>query len=153
VKAMATRLSDGMPITTEWLNQLVAEINELKNSNSSSSSSSQAAQRVVEFYGPGLAGNTPIQVQTGSFQTQAAASQALVEGNVNFSIPFADNNVFIVATPTFSDSTGKPARASVSVSNIRAASFKMTVMLVNDRDLFTADKTVTVNYIAIGKKK
>ena len=150
---MATRLSDGMPITTEWLNQLVAEINELKNSNSSSSSSSQAAQRVVEFYGPGLAGNSAIQVQTGSFSTQAAAAQALVEASVNFPIPFADNNVFLVATPTFSDSTGRPARSSVSVSNIRAGSFKMTVMLVNDRDAFTADKTVTVNYIAIGKKK
>lgn len=148
---MATRLSDGMPVTTEWLNQLVAEINELKNTTASSASSSVAA-RSVEFYGPGLSGNAALQVQTGSFSVNAAASQVLVEGNVSFAIPFADNNVFVVATPTFADSSGRPARASVSVSDIRSSSFRMTVSLVNDTDAFTADKTVTVNYIAIGKK-
>jgi hypothetical protein len=140
-----------MPITTEWLNQLVAEINELKNTTSSSAASSVAA-RSVEFYGPGLSGNAALQVQTGSFSISAAANQALVEGNINFGIPFADNNVFVVASPTFADSNGRPARASVSLSDIRASSFRITVSLVNDIDKFTADKQVTINYIAIGKK-
>jgi hypothetical protein len=150
---MATRLSDGMPITTEWLNQLVTEINELRNTSSSSSSATGVAQRVVEFYGPGLLGNTAVQVQTGVFSTTAPAAQKTIEANVNFPIPFADNNVFIVVTPTFPDSNGRAYKATASVAGVNASSFKMTVMLVTDTDTFGADKAVSVNYIAIGKKK
>ena len=150
---MATRLSDGMPITTEWLNQLVTEINDLKNNSSSSSSSTGAAQKVIEFYGPGLSGNTAVQVQTGTFSTTAPAAQKTVEGNVNFPVPFADNNVFIVTTPSFPDPNGRPAKASASVAGVNASSFKITVMLVTDTDSFGADRAVSVNYIAIGKKK
>jgi hypothetical protein len=142
-----------MPITTEWLNQLVTEINDLKNTSSSSSSSTGAAQKVIDFYGPGLSGNTAVQVQTGIFRTTAPAAQKTIEANVNFPIPFADNNVFIVTTPSFPDPSGRPAKASASVSGVNANSFRMTIMLVTDTETFGTDRAVSVNYIAIGKKK
>jgi hypothetical protein len=153
---MATRLSDGIPVTTEWLNGLVEEINAIKNSIPSSSTGSAAASKIIEFIGPGLQGSSSIQVLTGVINGLSTAKADVFEADVNFSVPFADKNVFIVCTPTFPSvgtRKGKPSKAAASVCAITDSSFKLTVMLVDDDDQFTGSKQVSINYIAIGKKK
>jgi hypothetical protein len=153
---MATRLSDGIPVTTEWLNGLVEEINALKNNQSSNNTGSAAASKIIEFIGPGLQGSSSIQVLTGVINGLSTAKADVFEADVNFSVPFADKNVFIVCTPTFPSvgkRKGKPSKAAASVCAITESSFKLTVMLVDDDDQFTGSKQVSINYIAIGKKK
>jgi hypothetical protein len=51
---MATRLSDGIPVTTEWLNSLVEEINALRNNQSNNSTGSAATAKAIEFMKEGL---------------------------------------------------------------------------------------------------
>jgi len=153
---MASRLSDRIPVTTEWLNGLVEEINAIKNSIPSSSTGSAAASKIIEFIGPGLQGSSSIQVLTGVINGLSTAKADVFEADVNFSVPFADKNVFIVCTPTFPSvgtRKGKPSKAAASVCAITDSSFKLTVMLVDDDDQFTGSKQVSINYIAIGKKK
>jgi hypothetical protein len=154
---MATRLSDGIPVTTEWLNNLVDEINVLRNGGGNSGGqNSTAAATVVDFFGPGLSGSSSIQVLTGTVTGQVTASADVFEADVNFAVPFADANVFVVCTPTFASTgsrNGKPAKAAASVCSVTDSLFKLAVMLVDDGNQTAGSKQVTVNYIAIGKKK
>jgi hypothetical protein len=153
---MATRLSDGLPVTTEWLNNLVDEINVLRNGGSNTTGSGNAAATVVDFFGPGISGSSSIQVLTGTVTGQVTASADVFEADVNFAVPFADTNVFVVCTPTFASvgsRNGKPAKSSASVCAVTESSFKLAVMLVNDSNQSAGSTQVTVNYIAIGKKK
>lgn len=153
---MASRLSDGLPITTEWLNNLVDEINVLRNRGADNSGSGSTASTSVDFFGPGISGSPSVQILTGTVTGQVTSSADVFEADVNFAVPFADNNVFIVCTPTFASSgarNGKPAKSSASVCAISDSSFKLAVMLVNDSVQASGSTQVTVNYIAIGKKK
>lgn len=153
---MATRLSDGIPVTTEWLNNIADEINALRNASSTGTGTGSAAATVVDFFGPGLSGSSAIQVLTGTVTGQVTASADVFEADVNFAVPFSDNNVFIVCTPTFASvgpRNGKPAKSSASVCAITDSAFKLAVMLVNDSSQTAGSTQVTVNYIAIGKKK
>lgn len=152
---MATRLSDGIPVTTEWLNNLVDEINALRN-NSSTSSTAGTTSTAVDFILPGFSGTSPVQVLTGTVSGQVTTSADVFEADVNFAVPFADTNVFVICTPTFASTgsrNGKPAKAAASVCAVTESAFKLAVMLVDDSTQTAGTKQVTVNYIAIGKKK
>jgi len=146
-----SRLTDGLPITTEWLNSIVDEINNLKGGTGTTTSGN-----VVEFVGNFFSSTTrPIQVIAERITGNAAGGELTFESAVTFPSSFADSNVIVVATPSFistTDRIGKPVKASASVGQIASTGFLLTVSFVEDSNTYTAGKQVTVDYIAIGKK-
>lgn len=146
-----SRLTDGLPITTEWLNSIVDEINNLKGGTGTATSGN-----VVEFVGTFFSSTTrPIQVVADRVTGVAAGGELTFETSVVFPNSFGDSNVIVVATPSFistTDRLGKPVKASASVGQIASTGFLLTVSFVEDSNTYTAGKQVTVDYIAIGKK-
>jgi hypothetical protein len=146
-----SRLTDGLPITTEWLNSLVDEINNLKGGTGTT-----ASGNVVEFVGTFFSSTTrPIQVVADRITGVAAGGELTFETSVVFPNSFGDSNVIVVATPSFistTDRLGKPVKASASVGQIASTGFLLTVSFVEDSNTYTAGKQVTVDYVAIGKK-
>lgn len=146
-----SRLTDGLPITTEWLNSIVDEINNLKGGTGTATSGN-----VVEFVGTFFSSTTrPIQVVADRVTGVAAGGELTFEASVVFPNSFGDSNVIVVATPSFistTDRLGKPVKASASVGQIASTGFLLTVSFVEDSNTYTAGKQVTVDYIAIGKK-
>lgn len=146
-----SRLTDGLPITTEWLNSIVDEINNIKGGSGTTSSGN-----TVEFVGNFFSStNRPIQVVAERITGNAAGGELTFESTVVFPTSFADSNVIVVATPSFistTDRIGRPVKASASVGQIASTGFLLTVSFVEDSNTYTAGKQVTVDYIAIGKK-
>lgn len=143
---MANRLTDGLPITTEWLNSLVDEIEALKGATGVSSTSS--AQKPISLFGSLFSNAKSFQIIGDTFFENIPGGTSLINRTINFKNPFFDNNVIVVASATFNDTTGKPSDSYVSVGNIRSSSFEMTLKL---NQTFTQTMSASVNYIAIGK--
>lgn len=153
-----SRLTDGLPITTEWLNSLVDEIARVGAAVTGTQSAESVAD-VIDVQGQFFKSTTrPIQILAERITGQASAGSGEYEHDIVFSPAFADNNVLVVATPSFvSESTtsgrgGRPFKASASVGAITSKGCKLTVTLVDDEQTFNKGKNVVVNYIAIGKR-
>lgn len=147
------RLTDGMPVTTEWLNSLVDNINNALSSVDTLNS----PKRFVDFYSTFFGASTnDLQVVAERMSGVAAGSTNKVEMTVTFTKEFADSNVIVVATPSFASAgerKGRPFKATASVAGITSKGFELTVGLYNDDQDFHAGKVVTVDYIAIGRRK
>ena len=155
---MPSRLTDGIPITTEWLNSLVDAINDI-NSGSGTTTSTTSSQRSISVLGQYFNDSSrAIQIVADSVTATAVAGEDTKEFTVNFPTQFADNNVIVVATSAFvSQGTRKnrPFKAAASVGLITSKKFELSVVLTDDggaASTFNAGKQVIVNYIAIGKK-
>lgn len=154
-----SRLTDGLPITTEWLNSLTDEINLISASLSSSgttTTSSGSGVNQIDILGKFFSNTTrPLQIVADRVTVTATAGTDVAELSPTFQAPFADNNVIVVATPSFvSQGTrkGKPFKATASVGAITSKGFLCSVSLVVDSMDFNQGKEVIVDYIAIGKK-
>ncbi len=152
-----SRLTDGLPVTFEWLNSLVEEINALSAKvGVSSSGSSVSTIDNIDVMGSFFNSTTrTIQIIAEEWTGTATAGRATFEDTVKFNPGFADNNVIVVVTAAFvSNGTrkGRPFKASASVGGIDKNKFELTVSLVEDDMDFNKGKQVVVNYIAIGKK-
>lgn len=149
---MPSRLTDGVPVSTEWLNSLVDAINDLQGS-SSGTSGSGSLQLTGTFIDP----SSNMLIESGQHTGQVTGVD-VYESSVEFRSAFADSDVIVIATPAFvstSTSSGRynrPFKAYASVGNITKTKFELSVFLGGDDTTFTAGKTVIVNYIAIGKK-
>jgi hypothetical protein len=154
-----SRLTDGLPITTEWLNSLADEINLLSvpagTTQTTAGTTSVGSQ--ISIGGQYFSNTTrPLQIMADRVTATAVAGSNIAELSPVFKTPFADNDVIVVATPSFvSNGTrkGKPFKAAASVGKITSKGFLLSVVLVNDEQDFNAGKEVIVDYIAIGKKK
>lgn len=154
---MPSRLTDGIPVTTEWLNSLVDAINDLSADTGSSGVSS--SQRSISVLGQYFNDSSrPIQIVADTITKTATEGAETTEFTVPFPTQFADNNVIVVATASFvSQGTRKnrPFKAAASVGLITNKKFELSVVLTDDigsASEFNKGKQVTVNYIAIGKK-
>jgi len=155
-----SRLTDGLPITTEWLNSLSDEINNLSAILSSSASgtttSAGSGASKIDILGSFFSNTTrPLQIVADRITVTASGGTSVAELSPTFQSPFADNNVIVVATPSFvSQGTrmGKPFKASASVGAITSKGFLCSVTLVDDGMDFNQGKEVIVDYIAIGKR-
>jgi len=151
-----SRLTDGLPITTEWLNSLADEINSITSSSSSSTQASSTGVNQIDILGKFFANTTrPLQIVADRVTVTATAGTDVAELSPVFQSPFADNNVIVVATPSFvsaGDRLGKPFKASASVGKITSKGFLCSVSLVSDTMEYNKGKEVIVDYIAIGKK-
>lgn len=147
---MPSRLTDGLPITTEWLNSLVDSINDLTPTSADSSTI-----RPVIYTGAALSGSGSLQIEAGQHSGTATTGASTYEATVSFNTPFKDNNVIVVATSTFiSNGTRKnrPFKAAASIGLITNSKFECSLVLTDDDMDFNAGKSVTFNYIAIGKR-
>lgn len=148
-----SRLTDGLPITTEWLNSIVDEINNITGKSPTSSSNGGDIVDVIgNFFS---SSERPIQIVADRLTGTSSGGEVTFESSVVFPTAFADSNVIVVATPSFvstTDRVGKPVKASASVGAIGSTGFLLTVSFVEDSNTYAAGKQVTVDYIAIGKK-
>lgn len=153
-----SRLTDGLPITTEWLNSLTDEINAISAALSGSNSGSGAVTSAnkIDILGKFFSNTTrPLQIVADRVTVTATGGTDVAEISPVFQAPFADNNVIVVATPSFvSQGTrkGKPFKAAASVGAITSKGFLCSVSLVSDTMEYNQSKEVIVDYIAIGKK-
>jgi hypothetical protein len=146
---MPSRLTDGLPITTEWLNSLVDAIQDLTPSTEA------AVIRPVIYTGSVLGPSASLQIEAGQHTGVATGGTDEYESTITFNTPFKDNNVVVVVTPTFvSQGTrrNRPFKASASVGLITNSKFECTISLVSDTMEFNVGKQVMFNYLAIGKR-
>ena len=149
---MANRLTDGLPITTEWLNTLVDEINSLKGVSVSPGSTSLAKK--INVLGSGFTGDRTIQVVADTFTDIIPAGENVLDRTVQFQTPFYDNNVIVVVTPSFvstSNRVNRPFLSYASVGLVTSSKFELSVALTSDLSDLSNGRSVVVNYIAIGK--
>ena len=153
-----SRLTDGLPITTEWLNSIVDEIMKLSSAVTGTESAGSISD-IIDVEGDFFKSTTrPIQILANRISGQASAGTGQYEHNIVFDPSFADNTVIVVATPSFlSASTtsgrgGLPFKAAASVGGITSKGCKLTVSLVDDDQSYNQGKQVIVDYIAIGKR-
>ena len=156
---MPSRLTDGLPITTEWLNSLVDAINAFTADGGSSGNATGSSQRSISVLGQYFNDSTrPVQIVADSVTMSATGGADTAEMTVNFPSQFADNNVIVVATSAFVSAgarKNRPFKAAASVGLITNKKFELSVVLTADSGAaseFNAGKQVIVNYIAIGKK-
>jgi hypothetical protein len=149
---MANRLTDGLPITTEWLNTLVDEINSLKGVTVSPGSTSLSKK--INVLGTNFTGDRTIQVVADTFTDIIPAGENVLDRTVQFQTPFYDNNVIVVVTPSFistSNRVNRPFLSYASVGLITSSKFELSVSLTSDLADLSNGRSVVVNYIAIGK--
>jgi hypothetical protein len=151
-----SRLTDGLPITTEWLNSLADEIN-LFGASSGNTQRGATSSSQISIGGQYFSNTTsPLQIMADRVTATVIGGAAIAELSPVFKVPFLDNDVIVVATPSFISNgsrIGKPFRASASVGKITSKGFLLSVVLVNEDQDSSSGKEVIVDYIAIGKKK
>lgn len=141
-----SRLSDGTPLTFEWLNSLADAINKLEALNKDDGSFD------------GLAGKEDIQVLTGSVSVNITGrdtkgSKVIVK-NIKFKNPFSDSKVVVVAmvTSTAAKQNNKPIPAGVAVGEITQNNFDAAIQLFDDEGKF-GKTSFELRYVAIGKRQ
>jgi hypothetical protein len=133
-------LSDGNPLSYEWLNQVADAINKLEVQNSDDSN--------VKFVG--LISGQDVQVLTGSKKVNITADGVQFQvPNIKFDTPFV---VAIVQTTTSNDDAFP---AAVGISNITATEFDAVVQTftTGKKVLGKKGKSFNIRYIAVGKKQ
>jgi hypothetical protein len=141
-------LSDGTPLTYEWLNQVADAINKLDVNSSDYSN--------VKFAGDIKGDN--ILVLTGTEDitvSQKDASGSIIRVNgIKFKTAFLDNTVTVVAMVTSSQArqNDKPTAAGVMIGQVTANSFDAVIQFFADEARF-GKKKLQLKYVAIGKKQ
>jgi hypothetical protein len=149
---MVAKLSDGQPITFEWLNSLVAEINDLRSDLSANTRADRANRlRPITYAGDAInrAGKIKViadQHVVGDARKSKAAFNAVVKFPGN---GFKDASVIVVATSDTPKSKESAEKLVVSVANITKNGFTCTVTPI-DGETLTAGNPVIINYIAVG---
>lgn len=140
-------LTDGTPLTFEWLNSLADAINQLSAQNADDSN--------VQFIGD-VEGQDVLVVtgtQTVNIQKESAKGSQITVNNIQFKNAFKDSNVVVVAMVTSKASTGAtpPKPAGITVTEITSTNFNAVVQLFDEQQKFGKIK-FDIKYVAIGKK-
>jgi len=156
---MAAQLSDGQPITFEWLNSLVAEINLLRSQLAANTAADAAANRAaaanrprpIVYAGDAIASAGKIKViadqhTVGDSKKQTTAFNAYVDFAGN---GFKDANVIVVATADMRKNKTSAEQCAVSVANVTKDGFTCTVTPIDGESL-KAGQPVVINYLAVG---
>jgi len=148
---MAAELSDGQPITFEWLNGLVKEINGLKADLEANNKADLARVRPITFAGDAVASAGKIKVIVDQQKIgDAKKSKEAFNNYVDFpGNGFKDASVIVVATADMRKSKTSAEQLAVSVANITKNGFTCTVTPI-DGEALKAGQDVIINYIAVG---
>lgn len=138
-------LSDGTPLTFEWLNSVANAINALEVDNKNNSN----------ILVSGIKDAGDIQIVTGTQDINLGADQKGVQirrKDIYFPVAFADAAVTVVAMVTHDvGGNTKPNPAAISVDGITDKKFNATIQ-VFDADNNIKKEKFKVRYIAIGKR-
>jgi len=149
---MVQQLSDGQPITFEWLNNLVSEVENLKSqlaANTKADAENKA--RPITYAGDAIASAGKIKViadqqKVGDATKTKAAFNAYVDFPGN---GFKDASVIVVATSDMRKSKTAAEKLVVSVANVTKNGFTCTVTPIDGEALKVGDDVI-INYIAVG---
>ena len=149
---MAAQLSDGQPITFEWLNSIVSEINDLKTALAANTKAdAENRARPITYAGDAIASAGKIKViadqeKIGDARKSKAAFNAYVDSPGN---GFKDASVIVVATADMRKNKTSAEQLAVSVANVTKDGFTCTVTPIDGESL-KAGQDVIINYIAVG---
>jgi len=147
---MATPLSDGNPLTYDWLNLLVGEINTL-SSSSALGKNNVKLQVLPNHFSTNVSTNT-INLVTGATTVSLGKGKTRAKSNpVKFKTPFLSDDVLVVANVNYKG-TDPGVDAVCWVTNIDETGCQFWVRRFDSPDKNQTTK-VTINYIAIGKAK
>ena len=149
---MVAQLSDGQPITFEWLNSLVAEIETLSSqlaANTKADSENRA--RPITYAGDAISSAGKIKVIADQEKIGVATkSKAAFNAYVDFpGNGFKDANVIVVATADMRKNKSSAEKFAVSVANVTKNGFTCTATPIDGESL-TAGQNLVINYIAVG---
>ena len=147
---MATPLSDGNPLTYDWLNLLVGEVNTLA-SRSTLSKQSTKIKAIPRHYTTATVTNT-MQFVTGRALVSLGKGKASGKSApVKFPASFSTSDVLVVANVNY-NGTDPGVDAVCWVTNIDESGCQFYARRF---DAVNKKQTtpVTINYIAIGKAK
>lgn len=142
-------LSDGTPLTFEWLNAVANAINTLELN------AEENSDIVVD-----LKGNTEdsaIKILTGVQKLVVNSAKARGRGsifreNISYGGSFADaGSVVVVAMVTSTNATAKPVAAGVAVGKVTEKNFEATIQMFDDTEDLPKDN-FELRFIAVGKK-
>jgi len=145
---MANVLNDGNPLTYEWLNNLVVELNAVKHSQDRYANNTK-----VTFVPDHLAtkGTTlNIQFLTGKAMVSLNKGESFAKSRVKFSNAFLDKPM-IIPSINFTNNAND-VLATVWATNIDETGFMLNAYRFGKLDNKKATP-ITVSYIAIGKSK
>ena len=139
-------LSDGTPLTFEWLNSIANAINNLEIQNADDGNFA------------GFTGTRDIQVVTGKETVVITGAESkgskIIKKDIAFPVAFSDKNVVVVAmvTSTAAKQNNKPIPAGVAVGEITETNFDAAIQLFDDENKF-GKVSFELRYIAVGKRQ
>lgn len=141
-----TELSDGNPLTYNWLNDLVAVINQTSKDVKSVTGSSK-----INMIADHMSSATNVQMLTGKTVINLAGKESIDKTLVTFSTPFASPDVLVIPTINFRNAA-EEIYATAWVTNINESGCTIRVKRFAPIDK-KKSTPITINYLAIGKGK
>lgn len=139
-----SELQDGQPLTFEWLNSLVKEINTINSSVNFLKSVDS-----IDIVG---VSTSNLQIEVGTAKVNKKSNDEAVE-IIAFQKAFKVAPVVVATVDQKKPSSVNPISAVVSVTGITASGFRCGVMLTNDSSTWGSTiKEVGITYIAIGDR-
>jgi hypothetical protein len=141
-----TELSDGNPLTYNWLNDLVVEINKVSGDVKSVTGSSK-----INMIADHMPTTTYVQMLTGKAIINLSGKESIDKTLVTFSTPFSSPDVLVIPTINFRNAA-EEIYATAWVTNINESGCTIRVKRFPPIDK-KKSTPITINYLAIGKGK
>jgi hypothetical protein len=141
-----SELSDGNPLTYNWLNLLVADINQVSRDVKSVTGASK-----INLIADHMASTTYVQVLTGKTTVNLAGKESIDKTLVTFSTPFVSSDVLVIPAINFRNNA-EEIYATAWVTNINESGCTIRVKRFAPIDK-KKSTPITINYLAIGKGK
>jgi hypothetical protein len=141
-----SNLSDGNPLTYDWLNSLVASINKASEDVKSVTGSSK-----INMIADHMASTAYVQILTGETVVNLAGKESIDKTLVTFSTPFASSDVLVIPAINFRNNA-EEVYATAWVTNINESGCTIRVKRFAPIDK-KKSTPITINYLAIGKGK
>jgi hypothetical protein len=141
-----SNLSDGNPLTYNWLNDLVAVINQTSKDVKSVTGSSK-----INMIADHMSSTTYVQMLTGQTIINLAGKESVDKTLVTFSTPFASSDVLVIPAINFRNAA-EEIYATAWVTNINESGCTIRVKRFAPIDK-KKSTPITINYLAIGKGK
>jgi hypothetical protein len=141
-----SELSDGNPLTYNWLNTLVDEINQTSKDVKSVTGSSK-----INMIADHMSSPKYVQMLTGKTIINLAGKESVDKTLVTFSTPFASSDVLVIPAINFRNNA-EEIYATAWVTNINESGCTIRVKRFAPIDK-KKSTPITINYLAIGKGK
>jgi hypothetical protein len=146
---MANQLNDGNPLTYDWLNSLVTELNSVKSTQNKYTGSTKIS--VIADHLTTRAGTATIQFLTGQAIVPINKGESFNSTLVKFAYTFASPDVMVIANINYPNAA-EDIIATACATNINESGCTIKVNRFPPIDK-KKQTPIRVSYIAIGKAK